>query len=443
VGHLARLGRRNRSDREDRPDIVRHVGERLVRRSVGEEAVLDALVHVAVVPPQDGVLVLEPGEDDLLAAGCLRRLDAEIAFDRAEPRDEIGHPGRCRGLLRRQGTDPDGQHGENDGRASAPRDHEHLLEYGWRAKISVYHYEGRDPRFPASSRFPAALASVAVPELPEVETIVRRLRGALTGRTVVRARVLRDNVVRGSPRQFVRAVEGSRIASVDRRAKFILLGLEDGRVWVSHLRMSGKWLVEPPRAVRESASEDLPGYTRATFDLDDGVRLLYVDPRTLGEMEVLPAAAWRAREAKLGPEPLEPAFTPDLLAARLATSGRPVKEALLDQTRVAGLGNIYVSEALWRAGISPRRRARNVGPVRARRLHAAILAVLSEAIGRSGTSFGSSYLDFVDVDGEAGDYYDFLAVYDREGEPCPRCGAPVARIVQGQRSTFYCSRCQR
>ncbi|MFN2421178.1 MAG: bifunctional DNA-formamidopyrimidine glycosylase/DNA-(apurinic or apyrimidinic site) lyase [Gemmatimonadota bacterium] len=299
-----------------------------------------------------------------------------------------------------------------------------------------------------------------MPELPEVETIVRRLRKALPGRTVVRARVLRDNVVRGSKRRFRHAVEGARIVSVDRRAKFIVLGLDDGRVWLSHLRMSGKWLIETPpaeaRVVRDEASRgaaprkkrdplraELPAYTRAAFELDDGARLLYVDPRTLGEMEVMRGIEWQAREARLGPEPLEPGFTPELLTARLATSRRPVKEALLDQTKVAGLGNIYVSEALWRAGISPRRRAHHVGPVRARRLHTAIVAVLSDAIGRSGTSFGSTYLDFVDANGEAGEFYDFLAVYDREGEPCHRCGTPIARIVQGQRSTYYCPRCQR
>jgi formamidopyrimidine-DNA glycosylase len=291
-----------------------------------------------------------------------------------------------------------------------------------------------------------------VPELPEVETIVRRLRTSLPGRTVVRAQVFRDNVVRGSTRRFKRAVEGARIASVERRAKFIVLRLEGGRVWISHLRMSGRWLIESRRGAqnlphaktaRVRDRRELPVYTRAAFDLDDGARLLYIDPRTLGEMEVVREGDWRTREAMLGPEPLEPAFTPELLAARLARSRRPVKEALLDQTKVAGLGNIYASEALWRAGISPRRRANNVGPVRAHRLHAAIVAVLSEAIGRSGTSFGSTYLDFVDVEGNAGEFYDFLAVYDREGESCTRCGTPIVRIVQGQRSTYFCPRCQR
>jgi formamidopyrimidine-DNA glycosylase len=288
-----------------------------------------------------------------------------------------------------------------------------------------------------------------MPELPEVETIVRSLRRGVPGRAVVSARVIRPNVVRGSARRFQRALEGARIESVDRRAKFIVFRLADGRVWLSHLRMSGKWLVERPAArAREpargrAAAPALPAYARAAFELDDGARLLYVDPRMLGEMEVLSDAAWREREAALGPEPLSEAFTPEVLTERLAKSGRSVKEFLLDQTRVAGLGNIYVVEALWRAGISPRRRAWNVGPVRARRLHRAIVDVLGEAIGRSGTSFGSTYLDYVDPEGESGGFYDFLKVYDREGLPCERCGTPVLRIVQGQRSTYFCPRCQR
>jgi formamidopyrimidine-DNA glycosylase len=275
---------------------------------------------------------------------------------------------------------------------------------------------------------------------------------------VARARVLNGTVVRGPVQRFTRAVEGARVESVERRAKFIVLRLADGRVWLSHLRMSGKWLVEKsagrvreraPRPERGAsgarfpAEHALPAYTRAAFDLDDGGRILYVDPRMLGKMEVLTARAWQTQEAALGPEPLEAGFTPEELTARLDRSGRSVKEFLLDQTKVAGLGNIYVAEALWRAGVSPRRRARNVGPVRARRLHRGIVDVLTEAIGRSGTSFGATYLDYVDSEGETGDFYDFLAVYDREGEPCPRCGAEIRRIVQGQRSTYYCPRCQR
>ncbi|MGH7565917.1 MAG: Fpg/Nei family DNA glycosylase, partial [Gemmatimonadota bacterium] len=195
-------------------------------------------------------------------------------------------------------------------------------------------------------------------------------------------------------------------------------------------------------AVGEGPAGD-EAYVRAVFDLDDGSRLAFVDVRTLGEMEVVTAAQWARRAAAMGAEPLDPAFTPEVLSALLAGSRRPVKEFLLDQTKVAGVGNIYASEALWRACISPRRRARNVGPARARRLHRAIVDVLSEAIGESGTSLGETYLDYVDTEGEPGSFQDFLAVYDREGEPCRRCGTPIRRIVQGQRSTYCCPTCQR
>jgi formamidopyrimidine-DNA glycosylase len=290
-----------------------------------------------------------------------------------------------------------------------------------------------------------------VPELPEVETIVRRLARRLPGRTVVRADVRRANVVRGTPRRFERAVTGATIESVSRRAKFLVFRLADGRVWWSHLRMSGHWRVERPRrasgprgrgrAVRELSPDD--PYVRAVFDLDDGSRLAFVDVRTLGEMEVVSAREWERREADMGPEPLEPSFTPEVLAARLAESRRAVKEFLLDQTRVAGIGNIYAVEALWRARVSPRRRARNVGPVRARRLHRAIVEVLTEAVEKAGTTLGETALDYVDSEGAPGEFASYLAVYDREGEPCLRCGTPIRRIVQGQRSTYYCPSCQR
>ncbi|MGH7564211.1 MAG: bifunctional DNA-formamidopyrimidine glycosylase/DNA-(apurinic or apyrimidinic site) lyase [Gemmatimonadota bacterium] len=295
-----------------------------------------------------------------------------------------------------------------------------------------------------------------MPELPEVETIVRRLSEAVPGRRVERAEILRANVVRGTPRRFARELEGATVERVRRRAKLIAAELDDGRVWVTHLRMSGRYLVVPEsrrngrsleraRGGRGRVSEaaDLPAYTRAVFTLDDGTRLLYIDARTLGGMELLRRDEWEARSAALGPEPLEPGFTPEVLLERLATSRQPVKPFLLDQTRIAGIGNIYAVEVLWRARVSPRRRARNVGPIRARRLHRAIVDVLEEALGRSGTSLGATYLDYADGDGEPGDFYEFLNVYDREGLPCPRCGTAIRRIVQAQRSTYYCPECQR
>ena len=295
-----------------------------------------------------------------------------------------------------------------------------------------------------------------MPELPEVETIVRRLSESVPGRRIERAEVLRANVVRGTPRRFAKAIEGRTVARVRRRAKFIAAELDDGRVWVTHLRMSGRYLVVPGgrrngRSPERSMGErgrvadaaELPAYTRAVFTLDDGTRLLYIDARTLGGMELLSADEWEARSAALGPEPLEHDFTHEVLEARLATSRQAVKPFLLDQTKVAGIGNIYAAEALWRAKVSPRRRARNVGPVRAARLHRAIVDVLGEALGRSGTSLGATYLDYADGDGEPGGFYEQLNVYDREGLPCPRCGVLIRRIVQAQRSTYYCPGCQR
>jgi formamidopyrimidine-DNA glycosylase len=294
-----------------------------------------------------------------------------------------------------------------------------------------------------------------MPELPEVETIVRRLAPRLRGRTVVRAEVRRPNAVRGAPRRFERAVTGATIESVTRRGKFLVFRLADGRVWWSHLRMTGQWRVDRPRGtrggggrIRERADSPLGAnvaepYARAVFELDDGSVLTFVDVRTLGEMEILSAVGWARREAAMGIEPLGSAFTPGALRELLAASRRPVKEFLLDQTRIAGIGNIYASEALWRARISPRRRARNVGPVRARRLHRAIVDVLNEAIGKAGTTLGETSQDYVDSEGIPGGFQEFLAVYDREGEPCRRCRTPIRRIVQGQRSTYYCPRCQR
>ena len=290
-----------------------------------------------------------------------------------------------------------------------------------------------------------------MPELPEVETIVRRLARRLPGRTINHVDVRRPNVVRGSARKFERALEGATIESVTRRGKFLVFRLQDGRVWWSHLRMTGQWRVERPRrdagrrtgrarVARDALSDP---YARAVFDLDDGSRLTYVDVRTLGEMEVLTARGWARREAAMGIEPLLPAFTPELLDELLDRSGRQVKEFLLDQTKVAGIGNIYASEALWRARISPRRRARNVGPVRAKALHAAIVGVLKEAIRKAGTTLGETSQDYVDSDGVPGGFAEFLAVYDREGEPCRRCRTPIRRIAQGQRSTYYCPTCQR
>jgi formamidopyrimidine-DNA glycosylase len=298
-----------------------------------------------------------------------------------------------------------------------------------------------------------------VPELPEVETIVRGLRPALEGSTVVRARVWRPNVVVGSPRRFERAVTGRRIERVGRRAKLLRFDLDDGRVWWTSLRMTGHYRLDPrggraddarflaaaARAEAPSAGgpaagpTPAPAYARAAFDLAGGERLWYVDVRTLGKLGVIGAAAWSRRERELGPEPLDPSFTAAELAVRLRRTRRRIKEVLLDQRILAGVGNIYASEALYRAGIDPRTRADRVGGSGAQRLHEAIRGVLSEAIEHEGTTI----VNYAGANGEGGAFADRLRVYDREDERCPRCGAPVRRIVQAQRSTYFCPACQR
>ena len=272
-----------------------------------------------------------------------------------------------------------------------------------------------------------------MPELPEVETIARGLRPLLEGNRVERADVWRANVVVGPVHVFTRALEGRTIESVGRRAKLLRFDLEGGGVWWTSLRMTGQYLVESGEA------GPLPPFARGRFDLESGERLYYVDIRTLGKMGVIGSDAWRARSAELGPEPLERSFTARDLGRRLKATRRRIKEVLLDQRVIAGIGNIYASEALFRAGIDPRTRAHRLTGPAIERLHAAIRAVLKEAIASSGTTF----LSYADATGESGSFQRRLRVYDRAEEACRRCGGPVRRIVQGQRSTYFCPRCQR
>ncbi|MBA2564961.1 MAG: DNA-formamidopyrimidine glycosylase, partial [Gemmatimonadetes bacterium] len=168
-------------------------------------------------------------------------------------------------------------------------------------------------------------------------------------------------------------------------------------------------------------------------------RLFYVDIRTLGKMGVADAAAWERREARLGPEPLDSAFTASELQRRLKATRRRIKEVLLDQRVIAGVGNIYAAEALFRAGIDPRARSNHLSGPAVAGLHEAIRSVLRDAIEHRGTTF----LTYADSAGDSGAFQDRLRVYDRAAEPCPTCGKPVRRIVQGQRSTYFCPGCQR
>lgn len=279
-----------------------------------------------------------------------------------------------------------------------------------------------------------------MPELPEVETVRRGLENRILKLRFRRVETRRDDLRWPLPAGFAAALAGRRVERLRRRGKYILADLDGGpqggpgRVLLVHLGMSGRIVIGGEEA-------ELPQHEHVVFTMEDGTRIRFRDHRRFGAMDLFPpeAEAGHRLLAALGPEPLDPAFTAELLHARLAGKRTPLKAALLDQKVVAGLGNIYVSEALFRAGLSPRRAAFTVGPVRAARLANAIREVLEEAIAAG----GSSLRDYVDASGELGYFQTRFRVYDRAGQPCPTCGAEVQRIVQSARSTFYCPACQR
>ncbi|MCS6932092.1 MAG: bifunctional DNA-formamidopyrimidine glycosylase/DNA-(apurinic or apyrimidinic site) lyase [Acetobacteraceae bacterium] len=295
-----------------------------------------------------------------------------------------------------------------------------------------------------------------MPELPEVETVMRGLAALAEGRTILRAEARRPDLRWPLPDRFAERLAGRRILGFRRRGKYILTRLSGGESLLIHLGMSGRMVAKPagvalaPREGPQGRFSDMRGNTGALHEhvvllLDDGTRIGFVDPRRFGCLDLVPTDAEESHPllAGLGPEPLSDGFTPAALSAALAGKRTPIKAALLDQSVVAGLGNIYVCEALYRAGISPRRSAHTVAGARAGRLVPAIRAVLAEAIGAG----GSSLRDYVRADGEIGRFQETFAVYGREGEPCPACPGPpcpgVRRIVQAGRSTFFCPRRQR
>ncbi len=290
-----------------------------------------------------------------------------------------------------------------------------------------------------------------MPELPEVETVVRGIRPRLVGRRVVKLVQRRPDLRTALPQRFSQRVEGRIVSAVERRAKYILVRL-DGRVdesrdgggetrdddyLVIHLGMSGR-LVLGTRPAHESGLHE-----HVEFATDDGSVFRFSDPRRFGIMDLVRVSqiGTDPRFAPLGPEPLSPEFTAGVLAAALKGRDTSIKAALLDQRIVAGIGNIYACEALFMAGISPRRSAGTVQGDRCARLVNAIKDVLTRAIAAG----GSSARDYVQASGEAGWFQHAWAVYDREGKACPACdcGRSVKRIVQGGRSTFYCAKRQR
>lgn len=271
-----------------------------------------------------------------------------------------------------------------------------------------------------------------MPELPEVETIVRDLAGLLPGAGIRDVEVVHPDLVGGeSAAGFAAGLRGAAFRGVTRRAKNILLQLDRGLL-VVNLGMTGRLLVRGP-------DDPAPTHLGVRFRLADGRDLDYHDVRRFGCLQRYTAGEWARREEELGVEPLSDGFTPEWLHEAAQRSRVAVKTWLMDQRRVVGVGNIYASEALFRAGIDPRRPARGLLPEEAARLVEATREVLREAIDFRGTTL----LDYRDASGERGGFVDRLRVYDRAGEPCRACGSPVERIVQGGRSTFYCPRCQR
>jgi formamidopyrimidine-DNA glycosylase len=257
-----------------------------------------------------------------------------------------------------------------------------------------------------------------MPELPEVEAAMAILRRRAKGRAIVRVQLLHPALQRRVRPAVVRALAGARITRVERRGKHQLLHLDDGRIVHVHFRMNGDW--EHGRA-----DAPLPKFARAVIDLDDGKRLVLVDSRALGTFDVHAVGA--ELDLGLGPDAADREWTAAQLGAALAARRGPIKPALLDQRLVAGLGNIYAAEALWRARISPFARASSLDAKQVRALRTAIAAVIKRATGSRYTADDRVSLD----------------VYDREGLPCRRCGTTIERLVQAGRSTYFCPHCQK
>jgi formamidopyrimidine-DNA glycosylase len=265
-----------------------------------------------------------------------------------------------------------------------------------------------------------------VPELPEVETIRRRLHPDLVGRTIRDLRVLDATVSLQSEAELHAALVGRAIAGTARRGKWLIVDLVEV-LMIVHLRMTGRLVWRP-------GDEERGRRPRVTVELDDGRTLYFFDVRRFGRLWAVPADKAGAFFAGLGAEPLEPGFTVAHLRVLLAGRRAPLKSFLTDQRHIAGVGNIYADEALFRARLHPLRPAGSVGPREAQRLHAAIVETLCLAIEHEGSSVES----FVDPAGSRGRFQEILNVYQRTGEPCRVCGTPIRRLVVGGRSTHFC-----
>lgn len=283
-----------------------------------------------------------------------------------------------------------------------------------------------------------------MPELPEVETVRRGLLPVVEDRVIAHAQVNRPDLRWPLPDRMAERLTGARVLSLRRRSKYILADLSTGETLLIHLGMSGRMLISGSQI--GSFHHDHPApqkHDHVVLEMEGGARITFNDARRFGAMDLMPTATAEMHPllARLGPEPLGNAFDESYLAGALAGRKTPLKSALLDQHLVAGLGNIYVCEVLFRARLSPRLLAGDLGAGRAGALVPIIRQVLDEAIEAG----GSSLRDYRQADGELGYFQHSFQVYDREDQPCvtPGCGGIVARIVQSGRSSFYCPQCQR
>lgn len=274
-----------------------------------------------------------------------------------------------------------------------------------------------------------------MPELPEVETVKRTLNTLVAGKTIERVTVSLPRIVRRpeDPALFAALLEGQTIRNIERSGKFLRFNL-DGWVIVSHLRMEGRYGLY-------ASDEPVEKHTHVIFHFTDGTELRYRDVRQFGTMDLLSAGSEFAGAPlhKLGLEPLSPEFTADALSAKLAGKKTKIKPLLLNQEIVAGIGNIYVDETLFRAGIHPERTASSLSREERERLHRCIVDILTEAVAAGGSSVKS----YVNGQGESGSFQDQHRIYGRKGQPCHNCGTPIERTVVGGRGTHYCPECQK
>lgn len=273
-----------------------------------------------------------------------------------------------------------------------------------------------------------------MPELPEVQTVASEMHVRLAKRTIIDVTILWPRTI-GSPseEEFKAGLQGVAITHVDRRAKYILIHLDGGAMLVVHLRMTGRISVDPATSPRDP-------HTRLVLHLQDGEEIRFADTRKFGRWSLVAAgeAMPLPSFAALGPEPLSEEFTPAVFAERVKARRGGLKAALLDQRLVAGLGNIYVDEALFRAHIHPQRTLQSLDDSEILGLHGAIVAVLAQAVGRGGTTFS----DYRTTWGREGGYGEELRVFRRTSQPCPTCGTPIERIVVAGRGTHFCPHCQ-